>query len=202
MDVNNIDLGSAGPVVLVDQTSGPFPHLLITAGKSGTIYVLNRDNMGHYNAAGDNQIVQVLPGILPNGNAEIGNFSAPVYFNGLIYFAAANDTLKAFKLSNGLLSTLPVSQSSVIYPVRGGAFAVSANGATGGILWAVQNNDVNPGVLRAYDATNLASELYNSSLAGSRDALDSAAKFNIPLPANGKVYVVTNQRFTAYGLLP
>ena len=87
MDVNNLDLGAGGPVLLVDQPSGPYPHELISAGKSGTIYVVNRDNMGHYNANNDNQIIQSLPGVLPHGDQEIGNFSTPVYFNGYIYFA-------------------------------------------------------------------------------------------------------------------
>ena len=106
MDVNNLDLGAGGPVLLVDQPSGPYPHELITAGKSGTIYVVNRDNMGHYNPNNDNQIIQSLPGVLPHGDAEIGNFSTPVYFNGYVYFGAVNDSIKAFQMTNGLLSTV------------------------------------------------------------------------------------------------
>jgi hypothetical protein len=208
-DVNNLDLGAGGPVLLVDQTSGPYPHELISAGKSGTIYVVNRDNMGHYNPNNDNQIIQSLPGVLPHGDAEIGNFSTPVYFNGYVYYGAVNDYLKAFQLSNGLLSTAPTSQSPEIYPIRGGSFAISANGNTSGILWALQNNGAGPdndtgapGVLFAYDATNLANELYNSSQAGSRDTLDLAAKFAIPVVANGKVFVAGQTQLTIYGLLP
>jgi len=203
LSTNNLDFGSAGPVLLVDQTSGPYPHLLVTAGKNGTIYVVNRDNMGHFNPGNDNQIVQSLVGALPNGDQEIGNFSAPVYFNGYVYFAAVNDSLKAFQLISGTLSTSPTSQSAAIYPVRGGSFAVSANGNGNGILWAVQNNDVTaPGVLFAYDATNLADELYDSSQMGNRDTLDVASKFTIPLVANGKVFVSSQSQLTAYGLLP
>ena len=203
MDVNDLDLGSAGPVLLVDQPTGPYPHELITAGKGGTIYVINRDNMGHYNANNDNQIVQSLLGILPHGDLEIGNFSTPVYFNGYVYFAAVNDYLKAFQLSNGLLSTTPTSQSPEIYPIRGGSFAVSANDNTNGILWAIQNNDVTTsGVLFAYDATNLANELYASNQAGGRDTLDYAVKFTIPLVANGRVFVVGQSQLIGYGLLP
>ena len=203
LSTNNLDFGSAGPVLLVDQTSGPYPHLLVTAGKNGTIYVVNRDNMGHFNPGNDNQIVQSLVGALPNGDQEIGNFSAPVYFNGYVYFAAVNDSLKAFQLISGTLSTSPTSQSGAIYPVRGGSFAVSANGNSNGILWAVQNNDVTaPGVLFAYDATNLADELYDSSQMGNRDTLDVASKFTIPLVANGKVFVSSQSQLTAYGLLP
>ena len=208
LSANNLDLGSAGPVLLVDQTGGPYPHLLVSAGKGGTIYVINRDNMGHYNSNSDNQIVQELVGALPNGDAEVGNFSAPVYFNGYVYFAAVNDTLRAFQLNNGLLSTGPTSQSAAIYPLRGGAFAVSANGSSNGILWAIQTNGASPdnpnapGVLYAYDATNLADELYDSTEAGTRDTMDFAAKFSIPLVANGKVFVGSQSELTAYGLLP
>jgi len=208
-DVNNLDLGAGGPVLLVDQPTSPYPHELISAGKSGTIYVVNRDNMGHYNPNNDNQIIQSLPGVLPHGDQEVGNFSTPVYFNGHVYFAAVNDYLKAFQLTNGLLSTSPSSQSAVIYPVRGGSFAISSNGTSNGILWAIQNNGQSPdndtgapGVLYAYDATNLANELYDSSQAGSRDTLDYAAKFAIPVVANGKVFVAGQSQLTAFGLLP
>ena len=202
MATNNLELGSAGPVLVIDQPTAPFPHLLVAAGKEGTIYVINRDNMGHYNALNDSQAVQSLVSILPNGAQDTGNFSIPVYYNGYIYFAAINDTLKAFQMTNGLLSSGPVSQSAAIYPNRGGSFSVSASGGNDGIVWAVQDNNPVPGVLRAYDATNLSNELYNSSQAGTRDALDVAAKFNIPVVANGKVFVLSSGRLTAFGLLP
>ena len=205
MTNTNIEIGSGGPVLLVDQTSGPNPHLLITAGKTGTIYVINRDKMGHYNSSGDSQIVQSLVNALLNSDAESGNYSSPVYFNGYVYFAAVNDLLKAFQLTNGLLSTSPTSESSVTYPYRGGSFAVSANDTSNGILWAMQDNTYGTpdnGVLRAYDAGNLANELYNTTQAGTRDALDVANKFSIPLVANGKVFVVSHTQLIAYGLLP
>jgi hypothetical protein len=205
---NNLDLGSAGPVLLVDQSSGPYPHLLISAGKTGTIYVINRDNMGHFNASNDDQIVQALTGALPNGDAESGNFNSPVYYNGYIYFAAVSDSVRAFQLSSGLLSTAPTSVSSAIYPLRGGALAVSANGNTNGILWVLQTNgasanNVNAaGVLYAFDANNLGNELYDSTEAGSRDTLDKATKFSVPVVANGKVFITSQSQLAVYGLLP
>jgi hypothetical protein len=209
MSVNNLDLGAGGPVLLVDQTTGLFPHLLITAGKSGTIYVINRDNLGKFNANNDNQIVQSLPNVLPNGTEQAGNFSTPVYFNGYVYFGAVNDAIKAFQFSNGLLSPGPISQTAALYNVRGASFAISANGSSNGILWALQNNgqsadnDVGaPGVLFAYDANNLSTVLYNSGQAGSRDTLDLAAKFSIPLVANGKVFVAGQSQLNVFGLLP
>lgn len=209
MSSNNLDLGAGGPVMLVDQTSGPYPHLLISAGKNGTIYVINRDNMGHYNASNDNQIVQSLPGVLPNGNFQLGNFSVPVYFNGYVYFGAINDYVKAFQLTNGVLSTSPTSETPQIYEVRGSSFAISANNTSNGILWALQNNGTSadndvgsPGILYAYNANNLATELYDTSQAGTRDTLDLATKFAVPLVANGKVYVAGQTLLNVYGLLP
>ena len=113
-----------------------------------------------------------------------------------------NDNLKAFQLSNGFLSDGPTSQSLVIFPNRGGAFAVSGNGSTNGIVWAVQDNNPSNGVLHAYDAGNLANEFYNTSQAGSRDTLGVATKFSIPLVANGKVFVGAQTQIVVYGLLP
>ena len=208
MNTNNWDLASSGVMLLPDQP-GANPHLLVGAGKTGTVYLVNRDNMGHY-TSNDSQIVQSLVGAFPNGTPEPGNYSAPVYFNGYVYFGPINDTIKGYQMNNGLLTTSPATQSTTVYPYPGAVLAVSANGNTNGILWAIQRNDVNTpdpgssaaGVLRAYSATNLSTELYNSSQAGSRDTLDAAAKFTIPLVANGKVYVLTNGHLSAFGLLP
>jgi hypothetical protein len=201
MEQQDLDLSSAGPVLLLDQP-GATPHRLVTAAKTGTIYVVNRDDMGHFRSGSDSQIIQSLPGVLPHGGQEEGNYSAPVFFNNNIYYGAVNDNLKIFRFTNGVLSSGPVSQSAVTYPNRGASFAISANGNTNGILWAVQDNTPANGALRAYDANNLATELYNSDQAGSRDTLGFATKFSIPLVANGKVFVVSPTHITAYGLLP
>jgi hypothetical protein len=90
----------------------------------------------------------------------------------------------------------------VIYPNRGASFAISANGSTNGLLWAVQDNTPAGGVLRVYDANDLSKQLYNSDAAGSRDTLGLATKFSIPLVANGKAFVVSPTQITVYGLLP
>jgi len=201
LSAGDLDLGSGEALLLPDQ-GGLHPHLLVTAGKNGTIYLIDRDNMGHFNPNNDNQIVQSVVNIFPNpgGSTLGGNFSVPVYFNGFVYFAPVAGTLQAFQLNNGLLSTTPTSQSTASYAFPGGMFAISANGTTNGILWAVQRVDATtPGVLHAYKATDLGIELYNSNQAGSRDTMDIAAKFNIPLVANGKVYVASVRHLTVYG---
>ena len=132
-----------------------------------------------------------------------------MYFNGTFYFGPINDKLQAFQLSNGQLTTLPTSKSAVVYPYPGATLAVSGNGNTNGVLWAIQRNDsaigepeANPATLRAYSTANLSTELYNSTQAGARDAINAPAKFTIPLVANGRVYVLTRGQLTAFGLLP
>ena len=210
MNDQDIDLGSGGVLLLPDQP-GPHPHLAITAGKNGTIYVIDRDNMGQYNPNNDNQIVQSVTNIFPNGNKNTGNFKAAVYWNGHLFFSPDADFIKSFAISNGQIMGSPTSQSSFIANYPGATLQLSANGNTNGILWAIQRVDLTPsgsgvrgpGVLHAFDATDLFTELYNSSQAsGGRDVLDMVAKWSAPLIANGKVYVASESRLTAFGLLP
>jgi fibronectin type 3 domain-containing protein len=198
LNTNNLDLDAGGMILLPDQP-GTHPHLLVSAGKNGSVYLVDRDNMTHFNTADLNP--QTLVNIFPFGTPLPGNYSSPVYFNGAVYFGPVADVLQMFKLNNGLLTTAPTSTSPQAYPYPGGAMAISANGNSNGILWAIQKNASN-GTLHAYDATNLSFELYNSDQAGTRDTLDVASKFAIPLVINGKVFVASTSQLTVYGLLP
>jgi hypothetical protein len=204
----DLDLSPGGVLLLPDQ-SGPNPHLMIASGKYGSIHLINRDNMGGYSANKDN-IVQELPAVLgtPPNDFETGNRINPVYFNGNVYFSADDDNIKAYHLTNGLLSTTPTSISTEVYHYPGAPLAISANGSTNGILWVVERfSDAStattaPGILRAYDPANLTNIYYDSNQAGTRDTLDFAAKFSVPLVVNGKVFVTSVSQLTAYGLLP
>jgi hypothetical protein len=202
MNTLNLDFGSGGLILLPDQPSTP-PRLAGTAGKSGDIYIVNRDNMGQYNPNNNSQIVQDLVNMFPNGMGDdSGNYISPVYFNGNMYFSPVNDNIQIFALTNGLLSSSPTSRSGATYYFPGGAMAISANGASNGILWAVQLVPTTPGVLHAYDPTNVATEFYNSNQAGTRDTMDLSVKYAIPAVANGKVFVGANSSLVVYGLLP
>src|SRR6202007_1547672 len=106
-----------------------------------------------------------------------------------VYYGAVGDSVKAFPLVNGKLATSPSSKSAAQFAHPGAAPTISANGTSNGIVWAVQNGT--PGVLHAYDATNLANELYNSNQAsGARDQF-AGNKFISAVVVNGKVYVGT-----------
>jgi len=197
----NYDFGSGGVLLLPDQP-GAHPHMTISAGKDSSMYLVDRDNMGH-KTANNSGAVQAFVNIFPFGTPEPGNYSTPVYFNGTVFFSPIADAVKAFQLSNGLVSATPTSQSSKTFAYPGGSMAISANGSSSGVLWAVERTGATTsGVLHAYDPLNLAIELYNSDQAGTRDTLAVAGKFSIPLVANGKVFVGAVGQLVIYGLLP
>lgn len=196
----DIDFGSANPLVLPDQ-SGPVAHELIASGKPGILYVINRDDMGHYSGgSSDSQIVQSVAAFPNTSSILNGIFMSPAYWNGRVYVAGISAPLQSYTLGAGLLSTSPESQTALSFAWPGGAtVSVSANGTTAGIVWVL---DGARGVLYAYDATNLASELYDTSQAsGSRDVPGSPVKFAVPTVANGHVYVGTQTELDVYGLL-
>jgi hypothetical protein len=186
LNQHDLDLSSGGPVILPDQ-DGPNPHILVVAGKQGTIYVLNRDNLGMF-SVNDSQIVQEL-------QFAVGDmFSSPAYWNGMLYYGGNADVLKAFSVSSGLLSSTPVMTSSMKLP---GAHSpsISANGNTNGILWVIGG-----GHLYAFEAVTL-KQLYNSMQVKARDDLPPLAHFATQTVANGKVYVATRATLEVYGLL-
>ena len=189
------DLGSGGALVLPDLTdaAGTVHHLALGAGKDSVIYVVNRDSMGKYNPVAD-AIYQELAGQIAGPV-----FSMPAYFNNTVYFGAIGDTIKAFSISGARLSAAPVSHTPTSFGTPGATPSVSANGTSNGIVWAAENGNI--AALHAYDATNLANELYNSNQAGARDQFGPGNKFITPMIANGKVYVGTSSGVAVFGLL-
>ena len=190
------DLSSAA-VIVPDQTSGPFPHLILGGGKSGTLYVLNRDNLGHYNSSSNSQIVQSFIA------GKYGIYSTPLFWQNTLYVVANLGPVSAFRFStvNDQFQTSPSSESSQSFVYPGATPALSAAGTNNAILWVI--DPATPGVLHAYDPSNLNTEFWNSSqAANNRDQAGAGVKFTVPTIANGKVYIGTKKEFEVYGLLP
>lgn len=203
------DLGSGAGVLLPGNSQ--YPNELIGGGKDGNIYVVNPLDMGGFNSSDD--VIQDVH----TGTRQYNNiFSTPVYWNGSVYYHCDQDVLRAFSWSASApsgqqLSSSPTSIGSVVYGnnTHGATASLSANGATNGVVWDTDNSayvptdpsSSGPLVLHAYDATNVANELYNSSQAGPRDTAGLALKFTVPTIANGRVYVPTGTELDIYGLL-
>ena len=195
------DLGSGGELLLPDQTdaNGGVHHLMVGAGKDGTIYLADRDNMGKFNAATnpeDSNLYQQVSGQLS------GVYSSPAFFNGTLYYGSVGSPLRAFAMVDAKLGTAPSSQSATQFAYPGATPSVSANGTANGIVWALESGLGSPGVLHAYDATDLSKELYNSNQAANgRDSFGNGNKFITPMIVNGKVYVGTTTGVAVFGLL-
>ena len=206
LDTNDLDLTSSGPLLV------PGTNLIAGGGKTGVMYVLNTANLGKYNST-DSQVVQKL------------QISASELRGGLVYWQRSlanggpvmydwgvSDRVKAYPFNGSTFATTPSAQGGVtnqIFP--GGILALSANGDTpgSGVLWATvaasgdaENNPPVPGTLYAFDAGNVATELWNSTLNAARDSFGNFAKFVPPLVANGRVYLATwSNQVAVYGLL-
>jgi hypothetical protein len=204
LDRADRDLGSGSVMLLPDQ-AGPRQHLLVVAGKEGKIYLINRDHMGQFHDGYDD-VVQELPGAI---RFPSGAFDSPAFFdagtpnNRWVYWAGQNDSLKAFQLEDfGLFVPAATSQSAHVFVAgHGGEPSVSANGTTNGIVWVIDQNPAAAGLF-AYDAMNVANELYDNSQApGGRDQLDGGIKFSVPTIADGQVFVGTADTVSIFGLL-
>jgi hypothetical protein len=195
-DAADADFGSAGPLLLPDMVDagGATRHLAVGAGKDGNLYVLNRDNLGQFNST-KNTVYQEFA--LSSGE----NHSTPIFFNNTAYVGPTNSSLKAFPVSKALLATSPSSQTAHQFGGNGTVASISANGATQGIVWAL---DWGAGTLFAYDAADLTKELYDSNQAASnRDHFSAVGgHFITPMVANGRVYIGTSSTVAVFGLLP
>jgi hypothetical protein len=202
LNEKDLDLGSGGPILIPDQP-GPHPHLLIVAGKGGGLYVVDRDRMGKFNQPNNIHAVQVLQ--LKNPPADSG-FGAPAYWNHRLYLLLSNDVLKVFALDRGQLSREPVAQAATRFIDPGAIPTVSSNGTRDGIVWVIETKGWRapdrPAVLHAYDAMNVARELYNSEQNSARDRAGMTLRFTIPTVINGRVYVEAKKELDVYGLVP
>ncbi len=201
------DLGTTGPVLMTGT------NLILTAGKQGNVFVLQRTNLGHM-VSGNTQVVQsfqVTAGC-KNSVTSCAELHHPVYWgrtstNGTLYLWGWMDTLKAFQFTNGLFGTTPSSQNLAVGAYPGGVLALSSNVNTAGtaILWASSpaGNSAQgtvAGTLHAYDATDVSRELWNSDQTPG-DAVGNFAKYCLPTIANGKVYLATfSGQLAVYGL--
>jgi hypothetical protein len=192
---NDGDLGSGGSILLPDMTDaqGNLRKLAVGAGKDANIYLVDRQNLGKYSSS-SNVNYQTLGGALGGGV-----FSVPAYFNGVLYYGAVSDHIKAFPFARARLLSA-ASQTSITFPSPGATPSISANGAADGIVWATQNTF--PAILYAYNATNLAFQLYNSAQAANgRDNFGAGNKYITPMIASARVYVGTTAAVGVFGLL-
>ena len=191
LNLGDKDLGSGGAILLPPSAgSAAHPNLIVETGKEGTIYLLDTSSLGKFKA-NDSGVVQILYTVMN------GSYGTPAYFNGRLYYSPTGSQIFSWQLTNGFIDLTTKQSSPDTISYTGTSPYITANGTQNGVMWALGG-----GELRAYDAGNLASELWVSTINAGRDAL-STVKFSVATPVNGRVYAVTNDgKLVAYELAP
>ena len=203
LDQSDTDFGSGGALVLPDQP-GQIPHLAVAAGKFGSMYLMNEDDLGGYS---------------PARNNVLGTYNVGACWCGQSYFVDPRDGLARVVSSGGSaievwkLQTSPsasltrVSTStSVTVGLQFPGFftSVSSNGTANPIIWALSHPaNRNPASITLY--------AFNPEAGGS--TLSPIFKSNagnwpnvygnsnlVPVVANGQVFVASNKQLQIFGL--
>jgi Carbohydrate binding module (family 6)/Malectin domain/Fibronectin type III domain/PQQ enzyme repeat len=214
------DLGSAGALLI------PGTSLMVGGGKSGVFYLLNTNNMGHETGSDSGAIQEFQATAEAAGCTTMHIHGGPTYYNSaslgpLIYVWGENDFLHEFKFNGSTFpSTTPFANSSMraaTCGMPGVMLSISANGNNDStaILWgnAVLSGDANhgtvPGIIRAFPATNVSTELWDSQQNAGRDSCGNFAKGGYPVVVNGKLYAGSfgtanagSGQLCVYGILP
>ncbi len=211
-DIDDLELGSGGISILPSDSFTNGANLAISLSKEGRLFLVDTDNLGKFNPQGDTQIKQeIIVGLQTCGptttpeaadgtgwNRLYGNAS---YWNGNVYAGAANLPLRQYQFQNGSLSPSPIATSPTFYGTRGGNSVVSANGNQGAIVWVYEKSASGSGILHAYDANYVSSELWNSNMYSGRDSLGEGINFMTPVVVNGRVIVAYDNVVVVYGQL-
>ncbi|HEY1725136.1 MAG TPA: hypothetical protein VGF89_06920 [Steroidobacteraceae bacterium] len=213
----DLDISSGAVTILPDNT-GPagHPNVLVGTDKQGHLWMIDRNHMTGY-VPGMDKTVQYLS--LPHATVYAIH-SALGYWNGTLYISVGGGPLMAFQLtaaglvpstgSGSPATAVAASQTQQTYSFPNPTPSISASPTGNAIVWVLDNHangaggssaPLGPAILRAYDATNLATMLYSSSTR-SADTAGNASKFIVPVVANGHVYVVGHDALTVYGLSP
>lgn len=200
LNAGDLDLGSSGALLV------PGTNLVVGGGKNGFVYVLDKANLGHWNAQSDAQIVQSFQATTAHVHGSVITWNIPG--SQQIYVWGEDGYLESYRLQNGKFQ--PVGQSVMPAPdgMPGGMLSLSGNGVTPGtgIVWATHplsgnaNQAVRPGILQAFDASDVTHLLWDTQQNPARDDFGDFAKFCPPTVADGKVFLATfSGQLVVYG---
>ena len=216
LNCNDGDL-AAGGLLLIPGTGN-----LVGGGKGGKLYLVNTANLGkeQANDAGAVQTIFFESDLIAPYSASCTDasgthttqsnsyeiFGTSAYYNGSIYLGVTPTTttapagIREFVYS-GKLSYGAETKPNIQENTRGTTPFISSDGNANGILWMIdtgiplQQGTSTKSTLRAYDANDLGTELYNSS-ENAADVPGYGIKFSSPVVANGKVYISTGHQLT------
>ncbi len=194
------DLGSGGAAALPSQFSTT-PNLMVGGGKSGKLYVVDRDNLGGFmNGPGGGDLV------LSTVQVAGPIYSKPAVWPGdkILYITSNGGPLQALQFSNAggtpTFTVTGVSQTNGRTDVWGNGTSapiVTSSGTTTGsaLVWVIDNG----GALHAYDAVpvnGVLTEVFSASIG-------AQAKYSAPGVGQDALYIGTGDgRLLAFGANP
>jgi hypothetical protein len=204
LDKTDGDFGSGGIMILPDQ-KGSVPHLAVAAGKSGTLFLMNADNLGGYS---------------PTSNNVLGSYSIGACWCGPSYFVDSDGigrvvtsgakTVEVWKLStsSSTPSLTEITSSASIGGGQEGGFltSISANVNKNVIVWALSHptsrtsTTINLFAFNPDAGGGTMTQLFKGA-AGSWTSYYGQSNL-VPVVANGQVYVASNQQLQVFGILP
>jgi hypothetical protein len=202
LDEHDWDFGSGGVLVLPDQP-GSTPHLAVAAGKTGTMFLMNEDDLGGYSTTKNNVL----------GSYKIGGcWCGESYFvdptdGAARVVSSGAESVEVWKLQTSPSPTL--SKVSTSPPVgtgeEGGFFtSVSSNGEKNPIIWAVSrpaSASSNGIALYAFNPESGGSTMSQIFQGAAGTWPNVGGKSNlVPVVANGKVYVANYKQLLIFGL--
>lgn len=210
VDEADLEIGAGGVALLpTDVTNGR--NLAAVMNKEGRLFLLDTTNLSKYNPTADQIPQEFMVGAKtcfpdmgdgfaegPDWNRLYGNAA---YWNGNLYAAPSSMPLQQYRFQGGTLNPVPVAHSPTATGLRGGNAVVSANGTQNGIVWFYEKTTAGHGILHAYDANQVSTELWNSDMNSGRDALGTGAGFAVPVVADGHVFTISDTIVSGYGLL-
>jgi hypothetical protein len=210
LDEDDLDFGTS-EMMLIPSVPGGAPDLLVATDKTGEFYILDPNNLGKYRTGTHG--LDGLNGDVQDFSIYTFLFSQPAFYNGVLYVGGQGQPMQSFPFQPGtggakgsfniLAATITKNTFSPVF-VKGGTSPVISSSSTSGapaIVWALDLSGAFT-VLHAYEAANIANELYNSDQApAARDQGVPPVKFQSPVIADGHVFVAGHASIAVYGLL-
>jgi hypothetical protein len=199
LDLHDLDFG-AGGVLLVPSTAPGQPPMAAAAGKFGTLYLLDRTNLGGYTPGGpDNVLDEVFVGPC---------WCAPDYFNDgtPTVVSSGGHFVRLWAIQSSPATALVRRATSKQLPTGddpGFFTTVSSNGASDTIVWAVTRpaGADDPRIwLYAFRVRQFggALPLLFAGVAGTWGDANHNSNV-VPVVANGRVYVTSDQGLAIFG---
>jgi hypothetical protein len=225
---NDLDFGAGGVLIVPDPQSGPSANLLVSCGKTGDTFVLDRNNLGGFSGldpAGapskfnNPEIISTInlqPGATRgvdtpfNGDKAPGCWGGPAFFNskeGQRVYYCSNGDADTTKVPVGPLISFalkdgflsPIGFSTDGFRPMGSMPVVSSAGQDDGVVWAVNRYGYSPNMIYLRAyAASAVGVAFHTGDGWPIGPWGPGRSFVSPTVVNGKVYVPCGDRVAVF----